>query len=318
MSSQYFIYDSDDGGIFPKNQQVKLKINEQIRILSAGLTEDVPIYQMVGQCINCSPEDIKWEPVTQCGVQLTLGPDNNSLWLYTPGTFSVGDPNASLTLTGDVNITGEKFRGVDPSILGKCNESGSDDYTSIITAIQTQTTNLTNSLQVICDKLVDVLTEIEKVKFTDMHVVCMVDDVNGDGTELVSFVEATVVSYVDGVITTTDAGTFTDEMLDTPYVTQGTVSTMCSLGSQAEVKQDSEELNGPNVFRPSNLTLAYTIRAKTSGVLFTGSNGVQRTLEANEVIQYTRKDDTLFDTLPVVEIPTGECAIITHTYLGET
>lgn len=120
-SAQYFIYNTDDGGYVKSNRVFTLNKNQQILIRSAGLTTDLVIYQMVGICKECSPEDVIWEPVTYCGSTLTLGSDDTRVWIMEPGTYSVGDPTDNTLLTGDVNITGERFTGVDSSSVGKSN-----------------------------------------------------------------------------------------------------------------------------------------------------------------------------------------------------
>lgn len=122
-TKQYMIYDTDGGGFQSNTQTFEIKkANQQKLIRAAGLTEEVQVYQMVGVCSNCKPEDVLWEPVYQCGNPLVIGPENNSVWVYLPGMYSIGDPNNPPSLSGDVNITGEDHTGVDPSLLGKCDE----------------------------------------------------------------------------------------------------------------------------------------------------------------------------------------------------
>lgn len=122
MSKQYMIYDTDGGGW--KAQTFNVRAKQQFIIRSAGLTDTLPIYQMVGTCESCAPADVLWEPVTVCGEQLTVGPDNNCILIGKPGRYSIGDPLAPPVLAGDVNITGEQTSGVDTSSLGKCSDGG--------------------------------------------------------------------------------------------------------------------------------------------------------------------------------------------------
>lgn len=121
-SKQYFIYNTDDGGYVDKARSFTLTKGQQKLIRAAGLTETVEIYQMVGVCNECRPEDVLWEPVTSCGSAVSISADDNRLWLFEPGTYSIGDPNTQTVLAGDVNITGENFTGVDVSTLGKCSD----------------------------------------------------------------------------------------------------------------------------------------------------------------------------------------------------
>lgn len=125
-SNQFFIYDTDGGGWVPKNQTTTLKVNQQQVIRAGGLTEEVQIYQMVGQCVQCRPEDVIWAPLHSCGEPVVLSETNNTIWLSLPGMYSVGDPNNPPVLAGDVNITAENFTGVDPSLLGKSDCGGID------------------------------------------------------------------------------------------------------------------------------------------------------------------------------------------------
>lgn len=118
-SNQFFIYNSDGSDWVSKNRSFSIKPNEQRVIRAGGLTEEIQIFQMVGQCQNCRPEDVIWEPVFNCGTPVVLSPTNNNIWISLPGTYSIGDPNLSDPLQGDVNITGERYTGVDSSLLGK-------------------------------------------------------------------------------------------------------------------------------------------------------------------------------------------------------
>lgn len=140
-SNQFFIYDSDDRGWVVKNRTFTIKPNEQRVIRAGGLTEEIQIFQMVGQCKDCRPQDIKWEPVFNCGSPLILGPENNNIWVVLPGSYSIGDPNNNIVLAGDVNITGERYTGVDSSLLGKCFES-SAPLTNDIVGIETSMAEL--------------------------------------------------------------------------------------------------------------------------------------------------------------------------------
>ncbi len=119
MSKQSFIYDTDGGGF--KNNP--FNVNSPVLLRAAGLTDCVPLYMAVGDCPNCRPADVIWEPVMSCGSQVELCPDNNQLLVSIPGKYSLGDPNdPSFVMPGtDVNIT--KQEGVDPSLVGKCGDT---------------------------------------------------------------------------------------------------------------------------------------------------------------------------------------------------
>lgn len=131
--SEYLIYDTDDGGWQGTQQTFVISSpNEAVFLKSAGLTEDVNVYQMVGVCQQCAPSDVKWEMVYRDGVPLTLGPDNNGEWVTEPGKYSLGDPTNPPEFSGDVNISAEKFKGVDASSLGKSSPTESNPLPTIV------------------------------------------------------------------------------------------------------------------------------------------------------------------------------------------
>lgn len=118
-TKQYFIYDSDDGGFVSNGQIFNVSSNCPILIRAAGLTEEVVIYEMVGECRQCKPSDVLWTPLKECGQNVVLDQDTNKQWLYLEGTYSLGDPNNPPVLVGDVNITGQVYKGVDSSFIKK-------------------------------------------------------------------------------------------------------------------------------------------------------------------------------------------------------
>lgn len=118
-TKQYFIYDSDGGGFVSNGQVFTVTSNSPLLIRAAGLTEDVIIYEMVGECRQCKPSDVIWVPLQECGVPVVLNETNSREWVYLEGTYSIGDPNNPPVLAGDVNITAQMYRGVDPSLLKK-------------------------------------------------------------------------------------------------------------------------------------------------------------------------------------------------------
>lgn len=121
---EYLIYDTDSGGWQGTQQSFIISnTNEAVFLKSAGLTEDVNVYQMVGICESCAPSDVKWEMVYRDGVPLTIGPSNNGEWVVDPGKYALGDPTDPPEFSGDVNITAQKFKGVDTSLLGKSSPS---------------------------------------------------------------------------------------------------------------------------------------------------------------------------------------------------
>jgi len=116
MAKQVYLYNSTTGG---PTKAIIFNVNKPVLLRAAGLTECVSIYMMVGDCPECHPLDVLWEPVVNCGNIVELCPNNNSVLVSIPGRYSIGNPNtAPLTLIGDVNITKED--GVDPSLVGKC------------------------------------------------------------------------------------------------------------------------------------------------------------------------------------------------------
>lgn len=68
--------------------------------------------------------------------------------------------------------------------------------------------------------------------YRNLTVVCRYDDVNSDGNpeDAVPFYEACLWEIVNGVLTSTTQGTFQDSCLMTPYVVQGAILDVGSLG----------------------------------------------------------------------------------------
>jgi len=108
MSKQSFIYNSSNPTGANVNNPFMVENSALLR--AAGLTETVQVYFSVGRCATCGPTDVIWEPLTVCGVPITLSPDNNIIVLGIAGQYALGDPSASvpLSLAGDVNITKEE------------------------------------------------------------------------------------------------------------------------------------------------------------------------------------------------------------------
>lgn len=115
MAQQSFIYNASN--LAGANVNNPFTIEKSSLIRSAGLTEVAQVYFAVGRCLTCGTTDVIWEPLTICGVPVTLGPDNNMLVLGVPGQYSIGDPSGNITFIGDVNITKEE--GVNPHQLIK-------------------------------------------------------------------------------------------------------------------------------------------------------------------------------------------------------
>lgn len=120
------MYDSDGGGWVGQSQMFIVDQDNSIVIKSAGLTEDVELYQMVGTCMNCATEDVLWEVVYRDSQSISLGPSNNAILINEPGKYSLGDPNDPPSFVGDVNILAKTYKGVDISLVGKSQPSDSN------------------------------------------------------------------------------------------------------------------------------------------------------------------------------------------------
>lgn len=117
MATQSFVYNSNAISGIPNVAPI-FNVNRPTLLRAAGLQTCVPIYMMVGDCIECHPRDVLWAPLMCCGKPVELCPDANQVLIGTPGKYSVGNPTtAPLVLAGDVNITKEE--GVDASLVGK-------------------------------------------------------------------------------------------------------------------------------------------------------------------------------------------------------
>lgn len=145
---------------------------------------------------------------------------------------------------------------------------------------------------------------------------CYIDDVNGDGTELVGFIRAYLISVsATGVPTSVLMGDFTDNTYQNQYDPVGTVTLCSETGDDAVLKQLTTTLDGTGTWSPSMLTKSYTIRVVAgTGVTFTDSDGTTRPLVINEVVTY--QGEQFFDTAPVVTTTAGDVVVITHSETG--
>lgn len=145
---------------------------------------------------------------------------------------------------------------------------------------------------------------------------CFIDDVNGDGSELVEFSRGFIRTIQpDNSITVVTLGDFTDSTFQNQYDPVGTVTACAMVGTDAELLQNRIELDG-GVWSPTALVESYTIRVISgTGVTFTDSNGVVTPIVANEVLSYDSEDEH-FETSPIVTVPAGNQVVITYTELG--
>lgn len=135
---------------------------------------------------------------------------------------------------------------------------------------------------------------------------CLVDDVNGDGTNLVPFVRY-VSLKVDG---TTEVIADYNSTLTGPYVAVNAVDPG-TLGLPASGRSGRVEVNG--VWSPTSLMKSYTIRA-TSASSYTDSNNITTPIITGEVVTWSFDNQgvDLIDNSPVFN---GE-AVITYTFWG--
>ncbi len=142
-----------------------------------------------------------------------------------------------------------------------------------------------------------------------IQTITKIDDVNGDGSLLVEYVEASSVVTVGGVTRSTPLGTFTDDLLTASY----TVNTELIL--EDAFKQGREVISGAT-WSPPTGTTSYTIRIglTSAGVTYTDSVANTTTFEAGEVSTWSG-NNKFADTAPVVTVPAGQTATITYTFL---
>lgn len=156
--------------------------------------------------------------------------------------------------------------------------------------------------------------DIPKMRFVDR---CMCDDVNGDGSNIVNYVE-TYCHEVnpDGSANITLFGTFTNASQGIAYDPVNGVE--CdSIGVDAQTEQNSIVVDNGASWSPTQLMCSYVIRvsALATGVTFTGSNGVTRNLELSEGLSFNSGDEP-FDVSPVLTTGAGDTVIITYTTIG--
>lgn len=154
-----------------------------------------------------------------------------------------------------------------------------------------------------------------------VDIVCLIDDVNGDGTVLVSYVEAYAVRDNGLAVTSTLIGTFTDSTLQMVYTPQGTRTLPCDVGVAAQTLQRRLKLNGAgDTWSPTAAVQSYTVRVATVGATlptFTDSAGTTTELELGEVLSYSIENGAPLQNAPVVSnLDAANCVIISFTELG--
>lgn len=198
MSKQTFIYNNG------QNKDNPFNVNKPIVLRSGGLIDPVQVYMMVGDCPDCRPSDIVWEPVYQCGEALELSAENNQIAILIKGRYSIGDPNdPAFVLPQNVNIT--KQEGVDPSLLGKLSCSTSETSSEVPLTLET---SCTNPLFVeICNQ-----TPVETAM---AELGCVVD---GDGLVVGKVMLCKIIDETTGIETITQTAYYQDGTIENNYV----------------------------------------------------------------------------------------------------
>jgi hypothetical protein len=134
MANQSFIYDSDETN---PNRNNPFNVEGSALIRAAGLTQCVPLYMAVGECLSCGVNDVLWEPVYKAGCPAEICDTNNLMVISIPGKYAFGNPTLGpLTLTGNVNITKEEKISA-AQLSGISCSSGSDPCESLTSGLQT-------------------------------------------------------------------------------------------------------------------------------------------------------------------------------------
>jgi hypothetical protein len=141
---------------------------------------------------------------------------------------------------------------------------------------------------------------------------CKCDDTLNDGSAIVNFVQAYQICVVEGVITSTLLGSFTDDTYQTPYVPVGTVVDCADLGTDAKLSQQRIVLTDIGSWSSSGDVYSYTVKAinAPAGTTFTDSLGVVSNLYTGEVITHTSDSGVLLDASVTITTVVGSVVII--------
>ena len=87
---------------------------------------------------------------------------------------------------------------------------------------------------------------------------CMIDDVNGDGSLLVDYVEVYSKQVVDGSVQSSLAGSFTDETCTVAYTPANPVEP-CEIGQPAKICPRFHKINGMETFQIPAVAVSYSV-----------------------------------------------------------
>jgi hypothetical protein len=118
---------------------------------------------------------------------------------------------------------------------------------------------------------------------------CKCDDVNGDGSVIVNFVQAYQICITNGVVVSTLIGSYTDDTYSTPYVVQGAVVNCSAIGASARVSQQRLVLSGAGSWVVPGDVLAYSIKVvqANGGPTFTDTSGIVTPLFVGESVSFS-------------------------------
>lgn len=154
--------------------------------------------------------------------------------------------------------------------------------------------------------------------FNSICTKCMIDDVAGDGSNLIPYVEA-FYQEVDenGALTVTALGIFTDSCLSTAYTVQGTATDPSTIGTDAVFKSQRREITGVSTWSPAATVHSFTVvvEALGAGVTFTDSDGVVTNLRQGRGETWAH-DENLSDAAPIIAGTAGSIVTINYTEIG--
>ncbi len=239
------------------------------------------------------------------------------------------EPCAAIEL-GEVNVGNVS---IDNAALATaiCDEL-EPKFDGVVAAVQQQTVDLTaviNGLPAsICTELepklqavVDAVNNIQVSADNETYctIVCTPfdDDVNGDMTNIVCYIEACLqeINKTTGDITVTDLGAFEDSKLDTPYTPNNpidptTLQDNKVIGSTPYYRT----LTGPTSFTVAPLNAGYvqslTIIGITGTTEILDASGVTSTLPAGASVSSEGNTNFLLQPLPTITLAAGATAFV--------
>lgn len=164
------------------------------------------------------------------------------------------------------------------------------------------------------DCLVEDVAAVRELVFVDR---C--DDINGDGSDIVRFVDASLIAIDHaGIASANFLGSFTDQTLGTAYVAVAP-GDCCDIVDGAKVvgsEPHRSDIDGPNFSyqpTPSTYLESLTVIVKVGSVQVTDANGTVSIMSTGESNTWVGQANNILSPIPVFSVPAGARACFLWT-----